>query len=40
MKDIEIIQQLLGGYHLEPKELERAKQIVNNLSTEIDSRVK
>lgn len=33
MEDIQIIQQLLNGFHLEPQELKRAKQIVNRLNT-------
>jgi len=32
MKDEQILKQLLNGWHLEPKELERAKQLVKKLN--------
>ena len=32
MEDIQILKQLLNGYHLEPKEIERAKQLVKKLT--------
>ena len=32
MKDIEILEQLLNGWHLEPAELKRAKKIVKKLN--------
>lgn len=38
MTDIEILQQLLSGNHLEPKEVKRANQILYNLRVELHSR--
>lgn len=38
MKDIQIIEQLLNGNHLEPKEVKRASQILYNLRVELHSR--
>jgi len=35
MEDLDIIKQLMDGNHLEPKELARAKVIVNQLQTVI-----
>lgn len=32
MTDTQILEQVLNGYHLEPKELERAKELVKKLS--------
>ena len=32
MEDIQILKQLLNGYHLEPSEIERAKHIVSKLN--------
>lgn len=32
MTDIQILEQVLNGHHLEPKEIERAKQIVNKVN--------
>lgn len=32
MNDLQIIQQILNDYHLEPKEIERAKKIVRTLN--------
>lgn len=32
MTDIQILQQLLNGYHLEPAEVERAKKLVERLT--------
>lgn len=32
MDDLQILKQLYNGLHLEPKELERAKQIVKKLN--------
>ena len=38
MKDIEILSQLLGGQHLELKELRRAEEIFTQLEAEIEDR--
>lgn len=38
MSDIQILKQLLNGYHLEPKELQRAKTIIKNLEIEASKR--
>lgn len=38
MTDIQIIEQLLNGNHLEPKEVKRAEQILYNLKIELHSR--
>lgn len=38
MTDIQIVEQLLNGNHLEPKELNRAEKIVANLSNELINR--
>jgi len=38
METLQIIEQLLNGNHLEPKELQEAENIVNRLNTEIESR--
>jgi len=38
MKDLEIITHLLNGYHLEPKELEAAKELLSQLQTELNTR--
>lgn len=32
MTDIQVLQQLLNGHHLSPKELGRAKQLVKKLN--------
>ena len=32
LTDIQILTQLLNGYHLEPKEIEQAKHLVNKLN--------
>jgi hypothetical protein len=32
MSDLQIIQQLLNGWHLDPKEIEKAKKIVKTLN--------
>ncbi len=32
MTDIQILNQLLNGLHLEPSELERARKLVNKLN--------
>lgn len=40
MKDIEILQQLLNGNHLDDKELERASKLIYLLDVEIKSRVR
>ena len=40
MTNREIIHQLLDGYHLEPKELERAEQIVHSITQELKSRTR
>ena len=39
MKDIEILNQLLNGNHLEDKELERATKLIYLLDIEIKRRV-
>ena len=38
MTDLQIINQLLNGYHLEPKELIRAKHILISLNNELKNR--
>jgi len=38
MKDIEIVGQLLSGCHLDPKELERAEDILTQCQHEIETR--
>ena len=35
----EILDHLLNGYHLEPMELEKARQILHALSVELESRM-
>jgi len=35
MTDIQILKQLLNGYHLEPKEAKRAKEIIRLLQIRI-----
>jgi hypothetical protein len=35
MSDLKILEQLLNGYHLEPKELDKAKKILDQLNDEI-----
>lgn len=37
-QDIQIIMQLYNGHHLNPKELKRAKELVQNLSRELENR--
>jgi len=32
MSDLQIMQQLLNGWHLDPKEIEKAKKIVKTLN--------
>jgi len=39
MKDIEILNQLLTGNHLEPKELNKAKHIIMGLEIALKQRV-
>jgi hypothetical protein len=39
MKDIDILNQLLQGNHLDKQELERAKVIVKQLQINIENRV-
>lgn len=38
MTDTEILDQLIKGYHLEAKKVERAKQIVRRLNLELNNR--
>ena len=38
MTDLQILQQLLNGNHLEPKEVLRAKEILKRLNTELQKR--
>jgi len=38
MTDLKILEQLLNGYHLEPLELIRAKQIIAKLENEVNNR--
>ena len=38
-KDREILNQLLTGNHLEPEELERARQLIHSLDVEMRNRV-
>lgn len=40
MTSLEILNQLLNGWHLEPAELEKARQILHGLSAELESRGK
>jgi hypothetical protein len=40
MTSLEILNQLLKGNHLEPKELERAEKIVHSITQELKSRTK
>jgi len=40
LEDIDIIKQLYYGNHLEPKELERAKDIVHGLNTALKGRLR
>ena len=40
MKDIQIIEQLLNGHHLDAKELERAKELVHKLNIYIKQQKK
>lgn len=35
---LDIITALLNGWHLEPKELERAKRVIKYLQIEIENR--
>jgi len=39
MSDIEIIKQSLNGYHLEPKEVEILKELVNQLNNDLKNRL-
>lgn len=39
MTDIQIIQQSLNGYHLEPKETEILKELVQQLTNDLNSRL-
>ena len=39
LNDIEILRQLYYGEHLNKEELERAKQVVHGLQTQLDGRV-
>jgi hypothetical protein len=38
MNDLEIINQLLNGNHLNDKELKRAKELIKSLQLEINNR--
>ena len=38
MNDLEIIKQLLNGNHLNDKELNRAKELIESLQLEINNR--
>tara|TARA_R110000822_G_scaffold127454_1_gene262938 strand:- start:5610 stop:5732 length:123 start_codon:yes stop_codon:yes gene_type:complete len=38
MTDLQILEQILNGNHLEPNELKRAKQILQSLNTELKNR--
>jgi len=38
MKDIDILEQLLNGNHLEKEEVKRAKQILYSLNIELENR--
>ena len=40
MKDLDILNQLLHCNHLEPKELERARELIYRLNLELQMRVK
>ena len=40
MTDIQILQQLLNGYHLETKEIERAEEIVKKLNIYLKQQTK
>ena len=35
MEDLQIIQQILNGYHLEKKEIKRAKEIIRLLQIRV-----
>ena len=37
-KDLEILNQLLNGNHLNDKELKRAKELIKSLQLEINNR--
>jgi hypothetical protein len=37
MTDLQIITQLLNGYHLEPKEIKIAKELLHQLQTELNN---
>jgi hypothetical protein len=39
MKDLQILKQLLNGHHLEPKEIEQAKKVLNRLNIELKNRL-
>lgn len=40
MKDIDIIKQLLNGYHLSTLELIRAKELAESITKELEKRAK
>ena len=40
MEDIEILKQVLGGSHLELKEVERLKQLSHSISNRLDSELR
>ena len=39
MTDLKIITQLLNGYHLEPKEIIIAKELIHQLQTELNNQI-
>lgn len=39
MTDLEIIEQLLHGNHLEPIELKRARELVHSLNVSLNGRL-
>lgn len=40
MKDLQILEQILNGWHLEPSELERAKELVKKINLYINQQKK
>lgn len=39
MTDVQILQQSLNGYHLEPKEVQVLKELVSQLTNDLNSRL-
>lgn len=39
MTDLQILKQSLNGYHLEPKEVEILKELVEQLTKDLNSRL-